>query len=124
MDELQKIFNSSEIEIINFTRREASFIVKDMVNYVEQQHVAKYVKDMRQALESKGEFNPKNLISNDALIIACAKSKRCDVVLSSDRRSFMPIAQKVGLPILLSKDIPLDLHSNVDQDMPIHTDYV
>lgn len=123
VDELQIIFDSPEIEIVNFTRKEASFIVNDMGKYLDQKHVNQYLKEMKEALASNNIFNPKNYISNDALIIACAKSKSCDVVLSSDRKSFMPIAKQVNLPILLSKDIPLGLHRNVESELPIKPDY-
>lgn len=42
--ELQSLLNSAEVEIINFTRREAKFIVNDMVDYVEEKHINQYLK--------------------------------------------------------------------------------
>jgi|SRR5690554_1606562 len=123
VDELQQIFNSSNLEIVNFTRKEASFLVNDMTNYIEQKHIARYVKEMQKALAGMDVFNPKNYISNDALIIACAKSKACDVVLTSDERSFMVIASQVKLPVLLSRDLPVDTFGNIDYTAPIKTNY-
>lgn len=123
VDELQKIFNTANIEIINFTRKEASFLVNDMVNFLEQKHVGRYVRELQTVLANDDIFNPKNYITNDALIIACAKSKRCDVLLTSDEKSFMKIAKQLGLPVLLSKDIPTDLYDHIDYKIPIATDY-
>lgn len=124
VDELQKLFDSSDVEIVNFTKREARFMIDDLSNYIEQKHISQYIKELEKVLGEKGVFNPKNYISKDALIIACAKSKPCDVVITSDQNSFMPIAKQVGLPILLSKDIPLSAFDNfVDYTTPITTNY-
>jgi predicted nucleic acid-binding protein len=121
VSELQTIFNTPNIEIINFTRKEASFIVNDMVNYVEQKHISQYITQLRKDLAEMNIFNPKNYISNDALIIACAKTKRCDVVLTSDENSFMHIAKQVNLPVLLTKDLPIDTFQQIDYLSPITT---
>jgi len=121
VSELQTIFNTPNIEIINFTRKEASFIVNDMVNYVEQKHISQYINQLRKDLAEMNIFNPKNYISNDALIIACAKTKRCDVVLTSDENSFMHIAKQVNLPVLLTKDLPIDTFQQIDYLSPITT---
>jgi predicted nucleic acid-binding protein len=121
VSELQTIFNTPNIEIINFTKKEASFIVNDMVNYVEQKHISQYINQLRKDLAEMNIFNPKNYISNDALIIACAKTKRCDVVLTSDENSFMHIAKQVNLPVLLTKDLPIDTFQQIDYLSPITT---
>jgi len=121
VSELQTIFNTPNIEIINFTKKEASFIVNDMVNYVEQKHISQYITQLRKDLAEMNIFNPKNYISNDALIIACAKTKRCDVVLTSDENSFMHIAKQVNLPVLLTKDLPIDTFQQIDYLSPITT---
>jgi len=121
--ELQMLFNSPNMEIINFTRKEASFLVNDITNYIEQKHFSRYVRELQKSLSEKDVFNPKNYISNDALIIACAKSKTCDVVLTSDEQSFKVIAQQVHLPILLSKDLPVDTFGNIDYTASIKTNY-
>lgn len=123
VDELQGILMSPEVEIINFTRREASFILNEMGNYVEDKHISQYINDLRKELAKSGVFNPRNYIAKDALIIACAKSKKCDVVLTSDKNSFLPIARKVGLPILLSEDLRLDLHGNINHMDALVTSY-
>lgn len=123
VSELQRILDSSELEIINFTKKEANFILKDMVNYVEQKHVSQYIKALEKALKEDNIFNPKNYVAKDALIIACAKSKRCDVVLTSDKNSFIPIAKQVGLPILNTADLLLDMFKNLNYNSPISTDY-
>lgn len=123
VSELQNLFNTSNIEIVNFTRKEASFLVDDMTNYIEQKHIGRYVKELREALAEMNVFNPKNYISNDALIIACSKSKPCDVVITSDEKSFMPIAKQVNLPVLLSKDLPLDTFGNISYNTTIATRY-
>lgn len=116
---LQALLNSSEVEIINFTPKEANFIVKDMVSYVEGKHISQFVNKMQKDLANAGVFNPKGFVTSDALIIACAKSKRCDVVLTSDKNSFMPIAKKVQLPVLYSADIPVDMFGEVEVNLPI-----
>lgn len=123
IDELQRIFNSPEVEIVNFTPQEAMFIVKDMANYIEQKHVSRYVKELASDLAKSGVFNPKSYITNDALIIACAKSRKVDVVLTSDEKSFVQIAKQVELPVLLTKDLPVDLHGDIDHHISIQTNY-
>lgn len=114
VNELQEILQSSELEIINFTAKEAKFITNDMGNYVEDKHITQYISEMQKQLSKTGVFNPRNFVAKDSLIIACAKSKKCDVVLTSDRNSFVPIAKKVGLPILLSEHIPLGLYEDIN----------
>lgn len=123
VSELQGVLDSSELEIINFTKKEANFILKDMVNYVEQKHVSQYIKELENALKEDHIFNPKNYVAKDALIIACAKSKRCDVVLTSDKNSFIPIAKQVKLPVLNTKDLLLDMFGGIDYNRPMPTDY-
>lgn len=123
IEELQKILNSAEVEIINFTGKEANFIVSEMGNYIEEKHIAQFLREVQRELGKSGIFNPRGYVSKDALIIACAKSKRCDVVITSDKNSFVPIAKKVQLPILLSKDIPLSLHGDVNFSEAIPTNY-
>lgn len=123
VNELQMLFNTPNVEIINFTRKEASFLVNDMTNYIEQKHIARYVRELQKTLAEMDVFNPKNYVSNDALIIACAKSKACDVVLTSDEKSFLTIARQVKLPALLSKDLPIDTFENIDYTSAIKTNY-
>jgi len=123
IDQIQKILNSPEVEIINFTSKEASFIVNEMGNYVEDKHITRYISELHAELAKSGVFNPRNFVAKDALIIACAKSKRCDAVLTSDKNSFVPLAKKVGLPILLTEHIPLDMHENVNFSEVIPTNY-
>lgn len=121
--ELQRILDSSEIEIINFTGKEANFIVSEMGNYIEDKHIAQYLREVQREIAKTGIFNPRSYVSKDALIIACAKSKKCDVVITSDKNSFIPIAKRVELPILLSQDIPLSLHGDVNFSEVIPTNY-
>lgn len=121
--ELQSVLDSSELEIINFTKKEAHFILKDMADYVEQKHINQFIKSREKALKNHNIFNPKNYVAKDALIIACAKSKRCDVVLTSDKNSFIPIAKQVKLPVLNTIDLPNDMFKEIDDKNPIYTDY-
>jgi len=114
IEAVANIFNNADIEIVNFTNKEARFMVKEFTKFIDDNHIEKYIKDLQKSLGELGVFNPKNFISSDARIIACAKSKRCDVVLTSDRKTFYPIAQKVELPVMLTSDLPLDLHDNID----------
>ena len=123
VDELQKILATTEVEIINFTPKEARFILQDMRAYIEEKHVTQYIRELQKELAQAGVFNPRNYVSKDALIIACAKSKKCDVVLTSDKNSFVPLARKVQLPILLSEDIPLDMYDNINSVGVITTKY-
>ena len=121
--ELQKLFCTPNVEIINFTRKEAYFPVNDIANYIEQKYVNQYVKELQKSLAEQNVFNPKNYISSDARIIACAKSKQCDVVLTSDEDSFLQLAKQVDLPVLLTKHLPLDTFNNIDYITSIHTNY-
>lgn len=123
VDELQNILNSPEVEIINFTKKEANFIVNDMGSYVQENHISRYIQELQKEMGNTGVFNPRNFVSKDALIIACAKSKPCDVVLTSDKNTFVPMAKKVDLPILLTEDLILDLHGNIDPTKSISTAY-
>lgn len=123
VEALQDLFDTPEVEIINFTKKEAEFILNDMVDYIEQDHVNQFFKDLKDALSSQNVFNPRNYIAKDALIIACAKSKGCDVVLTSDKNSFIPIARQVKLPVLDTKDLPRGVFEDLDYDSPITTDY-
>lgn len=113
------IFANGDIEIVNFTMREANFMVKEFTKFIEDKHIETYLREFQREMNAMGVFNPKNLISSDARIIACAKSKRCDVVLTSDEKTFLKIAQKVGLPVLLTSNLPMDLHDNIDHITPI-----
>lgn len=94
-----------------------------MADYIEQKHISKFMKEMKAVLAEQGVFNPKNYVSKDALIVACAKSKPVDVVLTSDKNTFVPIAKQVNLPVLKTEDIPWDLHENIDYQNPIPTNY-
>lgn len=114
VDGISSIFMNGDLEIVNFTIREANFILKDFTSFIENRHFEEYKRDFQKQISSLGVFNPKAYLSSDARIIACAKSKRCDVVLTSDEKSFYEIAKVVQLPVILSSQIPLDMYNNID----------
>jgi len=73
VEELQKIFDSPDLEIINFTRKEARLLIDDLEKYIEPKHISVYLKELKKTLANNDIYNPKNVISNDALIIACCQ---------------------------------------------------
>ena len=123
VSELQGLFRAPNMEIINFTRKEASFLVNDIGNYIEQKYTNQFFKEFQRSLAEQNLFNPKNFISSDARIVACAKSKNCDAVLTSDEKSFLQIAKQVNLPVILTKDLPVDTFLEIDYKTSIQTNY-
>ncbi len=123
INEICTIFSSSNLQIANFTSTEADFIVRDFASYISQGHISKFFKEHARILSILGVFNAKSYIQSDSRIIACAKINGPDVVLTTDKNSFIPIATTVKLPVLNPVDIPVDLHGELDFKLAINTSY-
>ncbi len=50
---------NNDIEIVNFTMREANFIVKDFTKFVEMKHFEEYRRDLTKQMNAIGIFNAK-----------------------------------------------------------------
>lgn len=123
MNGLMNIFQTPEVEIINFTTKEAYIILEKFNDFVEEKHFNSYLSLLAKTASEQDIFNPRCILSNDAKIAACAKSKCHDVILTSDKHTFAKLAHKIQLPVLLSTDIPLDMHGDVDDEADIKVSY-
>ncbi|KAA5416003.1 hypothetical protein [Bacteroides cellulosilyticus] len=71
---------------------------------------------------NSGCANFRNWISDDMKILSCVKQlcqqKRLDVILTSDERTFLPIAELMELPCLVLKkeNFPTDLFGELSNN--------
>lgn len=115
--EIIRLFNGIDIVYHAYTLSIASFINKKIQDCLPDSQKFQFRKQLEDALKKSNVMNAKEWVSNDLKIVATASFiKDIDVVLSTDKKIFYAIAEKLDLPCLLVYEdhIPKDLFGDID----------
>lgn len=110
---LALLFSSADLVFVDFTAQVAELMKKSIA---EAEDVPAVLQRLRREMNNDNVQDAKYCIIDDVKIVACAKSiKRLDVVLTSDTRSFIPIAQAMQVPAISMHDdfLPRDLFGEI-----------
>ena len=118
-----RAFNYADITVLDYTKRIAEQTEINLKNAItDDGESRKYVKRMEQARREIDNFNARGWISDDLKILMTAKNlPNLDVILTSDKNTFLPIAEKLNLPCLATYNdfLPTDLFGDLDTTLPI-----
>lgn len=110
---LAVLFPSSDLYFVDFTAQVAELMKKSIVDAEEMPAM---LQRLRREMNEDHVQDAKYCIIDDVKIVACAKSiKKLDVVLTSDTKSFIPIAQAMQVPAISMHDdfLPRDLFGEI-----------
>lgn len=125
-NDIIRLLNTEQVVIIDYGASIAEFVSKGLGKYIENRHVNSLLKEFELVRKEGGNvINARNWVSDDLKIAATAKTyKKIDVLLTGDKKTFFPIAQKLNIPVLLTNDIPKDIFEGVDTDIVIDVNRV
>lgn len=98
------LFNCGSAGILPYGINEAEIVRKIYYDY--NSGNPNKLKNLEDDCKKNGFYNARNWINDDMKIIACAKRQydlnRLDVILTADKNTFLPIAQKIGVPCVIN----------------------
>ena len=115
--EVALIFNTSDVVFVDFTKNIANFLQRSLENYLPDGQKHTFIKQLEKELNDKNVYNARQWVSDDLKIAATASTvKKLDALLTADKNTFYPIAEKLEIPCLVTEDIPLDLFGELDTE--------
>jgi hypothetical protein len=116
--EVALIFNTSDVVFMDFTKSIANRLQKSLEHFLPDGEKHKFIKKLEKSLNEQDVYNSRQWVSDDLKIAATAEStvRKLDVLLTGDRNTFFPIAEKLEIPCLVTDDIPLDLFGELDTE--------
>ena len=112
------LFNASDVVVVDYTKDVAVTLNKSLERYLPENNRFHFEKNLEKMLNSEHFQNARQWIADDMKICACAKSlTNLDVVLTTDKKTFVPIAEKMGLPCVpvYPEYFPKNLFGDIDE---------
>ncbi|MBL7813537.1 MAG: hypothetical protein JNL70_00935 [Saprospiraceae bacterium] len=106
-----------DVIFVDYTKRIATDLLYNLEKYLPLGQKFQFVAHLEKVLKIDGVASARQWIEDDMKIVACAKSiKKLDVVLTSDARTFLPIAEAMEVPcITMNEDnFQKDIFGNLD----------
>ena len=118
-DKLLSIFSSGDLTFVDFTKENAFNISRNIREYVpEYQHhqLINYIEKMRE--KDRAFYNVRNWVINDLKLASTARDlNNLDVVLTGDKRTFVPICEKLQVPCVVTSEFPKDLLGEISTEI-------
>lgn len=115
--EVALIFNTSDVVFMDFTKSIANFLQRSLENFLPDGQKHTFIKQLEKVLNEQNVSNARQWVSDDLKIAATASTvKKLDALLTADRNTFFPIAEKLEIPCLVTDDIPIDLFGELDTE--------
>jgi hypothetical protein len=99
------ILSAGDVTFVPYRKEEAIEVNMIIEGYKKLRAPKLSLKDMEKARKESGCINYREWISDDMKILSCAKvlheRKQLDVILTSDEKTFLPIAEFMELPCCL-----------------------
>jgi hypothetical protein len=106
-----------DVIFVDYTKRIATDLLNNLQTYLPDGKKFQFIKHLEKVLHKEGVASARQWIEDDMKIVACAKSiKKIDAVLTSDTRTFLPIAEAMEVPcITMNEDnFPKDIFGQLD----------
>lgn len=101
-----------DVIFVDYTKRIATDLLNNLQKYLPDAKKFQFLSHLEKVLKVQNVASARQWIEDDMKIIACAKSlKRVDAILTSDTRTFLPIADAMELPCITMDE------SNFPQDI-------
>jgi hypothetical protein len=111
------LFRGADVMLLDFTIDHAEWLLKCLSDILPEGQKHQLFKQLERDLKTNGFSWARQWISDDLKILATAGcQKRLDVVLTADGRTFLTLAQKMGVPCLLTSNLPKDLFDDLNID--------
>jgi hypothetical protein len=113
-----EVFSAGDVNIVSYGKNEALEVSAFISGYGGYKHAKGprlFIRDMEKARKESGCLNHRGWVSDDMKILGCAKRlydrNLLDVILTSDEKTFFPIAEFWRLPcrVLNAKHFPPDI---------------
>jgi hypothetical protein len=114
-----EILYAGDVTFVPYGKEEAIEVNNIMAMYKKIKAPELSLKDLERARQESGCINYRGWISDDMKILSCAKvlydRKQLDIILTSDEKTFLPIAEFLELPcsVLNGKYFPGDLFGSL-----------
>lgn len=121
-DALLILFSSSELTFVDFTKDIAFQISQNIRKYIPAFSQKQLISFISKNLTDDNKYlNVRNWILDDLKIASTAKSvSKLDVILTADKKTFYPIAEKLKLPVIETNNLPKTLFDDISST----TDFV
>ena len=106
-----------DVIFVDYSKRVATDLLYNLEKYLPGSKKFQFLSHLEKVLKTEGVASARQWIEDDMKIAACAKSlKRIDAVLTSDIRTFIPIADLMELPCIYmnEENFPKDIFGNLD----------
>jgi hypothetical protein len=113
---LIKIFQGNDIVFVSYTKQVALYLNQNLETLLPNSEKHQFIAQLEKTAKLDGVVNAKQWISTDLMIAGCAKFvKDLDVLLTSDKKTFKVIADKLELPCvtMFKEDMNFDLFGDV-----------
>ena len=114
--------SAGDVTFLPYGKTEAEVLNKVVFAWKKEKQPKVTHKQLEDDCRNSGCANFRNWISDDMKILSCVKQlcqqKRLDVILTSDERTFLPIAELMELPCLVLKkeNFPTDLFGELSNN--------
>jgi hypothetical protein len=102
---------------VDYSKKVATDLLFNLEKYLPDGKKFQFIAHLEKILKTEGVASARQWIEDDMKIAACAKSlKRIDAVLTSDVRTFLPIAELMELPCISmsEENFPKDMFGELD----------
>lgn len=122
LESLLLIFNSSDLVFVDFTKEMAMQIHTHQEQLEQDPHLNKFLKELETDLNKDGIYQASGWVSDDLKIVATAKffKGKIDAVLTGDEKTFVPIAERFGIPVVNTFKLPLDMFDQLDVNITLN----
>lgn len=122
LESLLLIFNSSDVVFVDFTKDMAMQIHTHQEQLEQDPHLNKFLKELETELNKDGIYQASGWVSDDLKIVATAKffKGKIDAVLTGDEKTFVPIAERFGIPVVNTFKLPLDMFDQLDVNITLN----
>lgn len=111
------LFSASDVTIIGYTKDVALLLNKSFRDFLPEEKGKEFLSHLKKELNAVNFKNSRQWIDDDMKICACAKSlSKLDVVLTTDRNTFKPFADKMELPCVTvyPESFPKDIFGSIE----------
>jgi hypothetical protein len=122
LETLMNLFNCSDIVFVDYTKEMAMQIHAHVDLIGKDPNLNSFVKNLGTELNKDGVYQASGWVADDLKIVATAKffKGKIDVVITGDRKTFIPLAERFEIPVVNTFKLPLTMFKELDVNFPIN----